>query len=396
MPDDQTRVIGSLRIGHKLYNVYLNEADEWSRRLSTVLAEWALERHEPVPEQAEAMAHSLAGSSATVGFESLSHIARALEHAIESVALHQQAAEPPPPSRRNCSCSPPTTSDACCTSSPLVSSRSPIPTCSTRCTAWCTIRCPRSSRKPSWRSQSRTRPRSKSPHPNRFRPCSNSRASRSAATAISRPDSPPRTPTPAGRTALCRTSTTTSTCSTPSTSICSRSLPKRRWSCCLSLPAPCASGSLGPTTAAHEPRCCATCTPSKAVPAWRARCDWVKWRTGWKPRPSAWAPTCSAAAISNRFRPPSTPSTRASTCCATPIRRPRTWCRPRPSNRSARRPRWWSPSSRQRLRRPTPPRPWAWSASACRRRRSRCKRARAQPFACAPSCWTVWSTRPAR
>jgi len=91
MPDDQTRVIGSLRIGHKLYNVYLNEADEWSRRLSTVLAEWALERHEPVPEQAEALAHSLAGSSATVGFESLSHIARALEHAIESVALHQQA-----------------------------------------------------------------------------------------------------------------------------------------------------------------------------------------------------------------------------------------------------------------------------------------------------------------
>ena len=91
MPDDQTRVIGSLRIGHKLYNVYLNEADEWSRRLSTVLAEWALERHEPVPEQSEALAHSLAGSSATVGFESLSHIARALEHAIESVALHQQA-----------------------------------------------------------------------------------------------------------------------------------------------------------------------------------------------------------------------------------------------------------------------------------------------------------------
>ncbi|WP_439519737.1 Hpt domain-containing protein [Hydrogenophaga sp.] len=91
MPDDQTRVIGSLRIGHKLYNVYLNEADEWSRRLSTVLAEWALERHEPVPEQAEALAHSLAGSSSTVGFDSLSRIARALEHALESVAMHQQA-----------------------------------------------------------------------------------------------------------------------------------------------------------------------------------------------------------------------------------------------------------------------------------------------------------------
>ncbi|MBT9466957.1 Hpt domain-containing protein [Hydrogenophaga sp.] len=94
MPDEQTRVIGSLRIGLKLYNVYLNEADEWSRRLCTGLAEWALERHEPVPEQSEALAHSLAGSSATVGFQSLSDIARALEHAIGSVGLHQRAGAP--------------------------------------------------------------------------------------------------------------------------------------------------------------------------------------------------------------------------------------------------------------------------------------------------------------
>ena len=91
MPDEQTRVIGSLRIGLKLYNVYLNEADEWSRRLCTGLAEWALERHEPVPEQTEALAHSLAGSSATVGFQSLSDIARALEHALGSVGHHQRA-----------------------------------------------------------------------------------------------------------------------------------------------------------------------------------------------------------------------------------------------------------------------------------------------------------------
>jgi chemosensory pili system protein ChpA (sensor histidine kinase/response regulator) len=91
VPDDQTKVIGSLRIGLKLYNVYLNEADEWSRRLSTELSEWALERHEPAPKQAEALAHSLAGSSATVGFQSLSEISRALEHAIETVGQHQLA-----------------------------------------------------------------------------------------------------------------------------------------------------------------------------------------------------------------------------------------------------------------------------------------------------------------
>jgi chemosensory pili system protein ChpA (sensor histidine kinase/response regulator) len=88
-PDDQVREIGPLRIGHKLYNVFLNEADEWSRRLSTALSEWALETHAPVPEQAEGLAHSLAGASGTVGFESLSDIARALEHALEAVAARQ-------------------------------------------------------------------------------------------------------------------------------------------------------------------------------------------------------------------------------------------------------------------------------------------------------------------
>ncbi len=90
VPDDQTRVIGHLRIGIKLYNVYLNEADEWSRRLGNGLGEWALERHEPLPPDAESLAHSLAGSSATVGFESLSRIARALEHALSTVSQHQQ------------------------------------------------------------------------------------------------------------------------------------------------------------------------------------------------------------------------------------------------------------------------------------------------------------------
>ena len=88
-PDDQTKLIGDLRIGIRLYNVYLNEADEWSRRLSTELAEWSLERHEIAPAQAESLAHSLAGSSATVGFDSLSVIARALEHALSTVRLHQ-------------------------------------------------------------------------------------------------------------------------------------------------------------------------------------------------------------------------------------------------------------------------------------------------------------------
>ena len=81
--EEQIKVIGSLRIGIPLYNVYLNEADEWSRRLLTQLTEWSMELHRPVPADAEALAHSLAGSSATVGFLSLSDMARALEHALQ-------------------------------------------------------------------------------------------------------------------------------------------------------------------------------------------------------------------------------------------------------------------------------------------------------------------------
>lgn len=86
--EEQVKVIGGLRIDIPLYNVYLNEADEWSRRLLTELSEWALELHEPLPESTLAFTHSLAGSSATVGFSALSEIARVLEHALEHVRLH--------------------------------------------------------------------------------------------------------------------------------------------------------------------------------------------------------------------------------------------------------------------------------------------------------------------
>ncbi|WP_137895136.1 Hpt domain-containing protein [Ramlibacter sp. 2FC] len=93
--DEQYKRIGALRIGIPLYNVYLNEADEWSRRLSTELSEWSMEPHRPAPESAVALAHSLAGSSATVGFEALSGLARRLEHALER--LQGQAGGSPAP-----------------------------------------------------------------------------------------------------------------------------------------------------------------------------------------------------------------------------------------------------------------------------------------------------------
>lgn len=86
--DEQVKVIGSLRIGIPLYNVYLNEADEWSRRLVTEVAEWSLERNQPVSDSTVALAHSLAGSSATVGFDALSEMARAFEQALQQSRAH--------------------------------------------------------------------------------------------------------------------------------------------------------------------------------------------------------------------------------------------------------------------------------------------------------------------
>jgi chemosensory pili system protein ChpA (sensor histidine kinase/response regulator) len=79
--EEHVKMVGPLRISIPLFNIYLNEADELSRRLTTELAEWAMELHRPIGESPIALAHSLAGSSATVGFADLSQLARTLEHA---------------------------------------------------------------------------------------------------------------------------------------------------------------------------------------------------------------------------------------------------------------------------------------------------------------------------
>lgn len=86
--DDAVKAIGPLRIGIALYNVYLNEADEWSRQLATDVGEWALEPHLRIGDSTVALAHSLAGSSATVGFQGLSGMARLFETALQH--LHRQ------------------------------------------------------------------------------------------------------------------------------------------------------------------------------------------------------------------------------------------------------------------------------------------------------------------
>ena len=83
--DESVKVIGSLRINLPLYNVYLGEAEEWSQKLINDLQHWNDSPAMPVPDSAVARAHSLAGSSATVGFTVLSDMARTLEHALQHV-----------------------------------------------------------------------------------------------------------------------------------------------------------------------------------------------------------------------------------------------------------------------------------------------------------------------
>ena len=108
-------MIGPLRIDIPLFNIFLNEADEQSRRLGTELAEWSHELHQrPVGDSAIALAHSLAGNSATVGYTDLSQLARALEHAL---ARSHDARRTATPKTRSCSTTAPTRSAACCTSS---------------------------------------------------------------------------------------------------------------------------------------------------------------------------------------------------------------------------------------------------------------------------------------
>ena len=81
--EDTVKKIGDIEIGVPLYNIYLAETDEILRFLIQDFAEW---RHEPqrvVTTHAVHAAHSLAGSSATVGFLALHEVAHALEMVLQ-------------------------------------------------------------------------------------------------------------------------------------------------------------------------------------------------------------------------------------------------------------------------------------------------------------------------
>ncbi len=83
--EEEVKTIGDLQISIQLYQAYLNETDEWSRQLSLALSEWALDDSEPIQAQSLMWAHALAGSSATIGFQSCSQLAKLIEQVIERI-----------------------------------------------------------------------------------------------------------------------------------------------------------------------------------------------------------------------------------------------------------------------------------------------------------------------
>ncbi|MEB0013404.1 Hpt domain-containing protein [Glaciimonas sp. Gout2] len=85
--DDSIKKIGDLSISLPLYNIYLSETDQLVRLLSHDFSEWRHEPERPVAVQSIYAAHSLAGSSATVGFKPLHNVAHALEMVLQRMAL---------------------------------------------------------------------------------------------------------------------------------------------------------------------------------------------------------------------------------------------------------------------------------------------------------------------
>ncbi|GJJ01196.1 hypothetical protein RugamoR64_17340 [Duganella rhizosphaerae] len=83
--DDNVKHIGELEIPLPLYNIYLHETDELVRLLTQDFGEWRHEPRRPVNAEALQAAHTLAGTSGTVGFKALRELALALESTLQAL-----------------------------------------------------------------------------------------------------------------------------------------------------------------------------------------------------------------------------------------------------------------------------------------------------------------------
>ncbi|MES2071902.1 MAG: Hpt domain-containing protein [Pseudomonadota bacterium] len=86
--DDNIKRIGDIEISLPLHTIYMAETDEIVRYLSQDFAEWRHESHRPVSLHAVHAAHSLAGSSATVGLKAAQELAHALELVLQRIEKH--------------------------------------------------------------------------------------------------------------------------------------------------------------------------------------------------------------------------------------------------------------------------------------------------------------------
>lgn len=83
LAEENIKRIAGLEIPLPLYNIYLGETEELIGTLARDFAEWREEPLRAVSAQALKAAHTLGGTSATVGFHALREIAFALEEALQ-------------------------------------------------------------------------------------------------------------------------------------------------------------------------------------------------------------------------------------------------------------------------------------------------------------------------
>jgi chemosensory pili system protein ChpA (sensor histidine kinase/response regulator) len=91
---DNTKRIGEIEISLPLHTIYMAETDEIVRFLAQDFAEWRHEPTRPVSRHAVHAAHSLAGSSATVGLFAVQELAHSLENVLQRLERHPVNLEP--------------------------------------------------------------------------------------------------------------------------------------------------------------------------------------------------------------------------------------------------------------------------------------------------------------
>lgn len=85
---DNTKRIGEIEISLPLHTIYMAETDEIVRFLAQDFGEWRHEPTRPVSRHAVHAAHSLAGSSATVGLFAVQELAHSLENVLQRLERH--------------------------------------------------------------------------------------------------------------------------------------------------------------------------------------------------------------------------------------------------------------------------------------------------------------------